>query len=87
MSYLSKAERQARLLSESGLEKARVEISRPMSKTELAAFLDVSERFLETEVKDGRLRAIKLSNRALRFLPKDVQAWLDSKQTIGGAAS
>ncbi len=52
-----------------------------MSKTELGAFLDVSERFLETEVKEGRLRAIKLSNRALRFLPRDVQSWLDSKQT------
>jgi excisionase family DNA binding protein len=52
-----------------------------MAKSELAAFLDVSERFLETEVAAGRLRAIKLSTRALRFMPKDVEAWLNSKAT------
>ena len=62
-------------------DKPHVAIPRPMSKTELAAFLDVSERFLEKEVSQGRLRAIKLSNRALRFMPKDVESWLNSKAT------
>jgi hypothetical protein len=56
-------------------------LTRPVSKTELSTWLDVSERFLELEVRAGRLRALKLGARALRFLPNDVQAWLESKET------
>jgi hypothetical protein len=81
MPYLSKAERRKKILSESGLEKIPLGIARPLSKTELATFLDVSQRFLEGEVKEGRLRGIRLSNRAMRFLPRDVQSWLDAKAT------
>ena len=80
MPYPSKSARRARVLAE-GLLETRIAIARPLSKTELGAFLDVSERFLETEVKEGRLRAIRLSNRSVRFLPKDVQAWLDRMAT------
>ena len=75
--YLSKKERALTQLA----EKPFPAFPRPMSKTELAAILDVSERFLEMEVARGCLRAIKLSTRALRFMPKDVESWLNSKAT------
>jgi excisionase family DNA binding protein len=88
--YLSKTQRKAALssLAEKRLHShgsLDVPIPKPMSKSELAEFLDVSERFLETQVKEGRLRALKLSNRALRFMPRDVQKWLNSKGTIEAA--
>jgi hypothetical protein len=79
--YPSKKERALSQLA----EKPHLAIPRPMCKTELAAFLDVSERFLEKEVSLGRLRAIKLSTRALRFMPKDVEFWLNSKATEGAS--
>jgi len=80
--YPSKKERALSQLA----EKLHIAFPRPMSKTELAAYVDVSERFLENEVKAGRLRAIKLSTRALRFMPKDVESWLNSKATEGAPA-
>ena len=43
--------------------------------------MDCSERYLEQEVAAGRLRAIKLSSRAIRFLQSDIIAWLRSKET------
>jgi excisionase family DNA binding protein len=57
---------------------------RPLSKLHLAAWLDVSERYLEKEVERGRLRAIKTSDRFVRFRPSDVEAWLEQFST-GGA--
>ena len=81
MPYLSEAKRRA-LLSPLGERPPPLPgIPRPMSKTEPAEFLDVSQRFLELEVREGRLRALKLGARALRFLPGDVQTWLTSKAT------
>jgi hypothetical protein len=40
-----------------------------------------SERFIELEVNRGRLRAVKLSNRLLRFRPIDVERWMESSLT------
>jgi hypothetical protein len=75
--YRSKKERAFAQLA----EKPNLGIALPMSKTQLATCLDTSERFLEKEVREGRLRAIKLSNRALRFMPRDIESWLNSKST------
>jgi excisionase family DNA binding protein len=57
---------------------------KPLTKRELADFLGVSERFLELEVNRGRLRAVRLSHRLLRFRQIDVERWLESSLT--GAA-
>jgi excisionase family DNA binding protein len=54
---------------------------RPFTKRELSNFLGVSERFIELEVNRGRLRAVKLSNRLLRFRPIDVERWMESSLT------
>jgi hypothetical protein len=59
--------------------------SKPLTKTGLATHLECSERYLEEEVRAGRLRCIRLSSRAVRFLPKDIEAWLSAKASVGAA--
>jgi excisionase family DNA binding protein len=54
---------------------------KPFTKRELSHFLGISERFIELEVNRGRLRAVKLSNRLLRFRPVDVERWMESSLT------
>ena len=54
---------------------------KPFTKRELSNFLGISERFIELEVNRGRLRAVKLSNRLLRFRPVDVERWMESSLT------
>jgi hypothetical protein len=80
MPYLPKSVRKAQALA--ARPEVNALIARPLSKTELAIFLDLSERFLELEVQAGRLRAVKLGARALRFLPKDIQNWMDRNATL-----
>ena len=56
----------------------------PLTKRELAGFLGISERFIELKVNRGRLRAVRLSNRLLRFRPIDVERWMESSLTAAG---
>jgi excisionase family DNA binding protein len=51
------------------------------TKQELASFFGISERFIELEVNRGRLRAVRFSNRLLRFRPIDVHRWMESSLT------
>ena len=46
---------------------------KPLTKRELADFLGVSERFFELKINRGRLRAVRLSHRLLRFRQIDVE--------------
>ena len=57
---------------------------KPLTKRELAGFLGISERFIELEVNRGRLRAVRLSNRLLRFRPIDVERWMEASLTAAG---
>jgi hypothetical protein len=59
-----------------------IELNRPLTKRELADWLTVSPRYIEGEVSRGALRMRRLSPRAVRFLPADVQEWLDGKATV-----
>ena len=58
-----------------------VHTGKPFTKRELSNFLGISERFIEMEVNRGRLRAVKLSNRLLRFRLIDVERWMESSLT------
>jgi excisionase family DNA binding protein len=60
---------------------ASAQARKPFTKRELSNFLGVSQRFIELEVNRGRLRAVKLSNRLLRFRPIDVERWMESDLT------
>jgi excisionase family DNA binding protein len=72
---------QHRAITNMGKEAAARQPNRPLTKRELAGLLGISERFIELEVNRGRLRAVKLSNRLLRFRPIDVERWMESSLT------
>jgi excisionase family DNA binding protein len=55
--------------------------AKPMSVDELANWLDVSRRFVETQIEKGYLRVRKISPRCIRILPGDVAQWLDRTAT------
>src|ERR1700730_14161318 len=70
-----------RSLPNSTAESALAQPGKPFTKRELSRFLGISERFIELEVNRGRLRAVKLSTRLLRFRPSDVESWMESNLT------
>jgi excisionase family DNA binding protein len=70
-------------LPNSTAESALAQPGKPFTKRELSKFLGISERFIELEVNRGRLRAVKLSTRLLRFRPSDVERWMESSLTAG----
>jgi excisionase family DNA binding protein len=55
---------------------------KPLTPKELASWLGVSRRFLEGQVRNGNLRARRISLRAVRFLPSDVAAWLQKVSSL-----
>jgi hypothetical protein len=44
-----------------------IQTEKPLTKKELAKFVNVSNRFIELEVARGRLRAVKFSDHKLRL--------------------
>jgi len=56
-----------------------------MSLPECAAELGVSRRFLEMEIKRGRLRAIKLSTQICRVLCADLDSYVNLAATQAAA--
>jgi hypothetical protein len=58
----------------------------PWTKKELSDWCNCTKRFLELEVAAGRLRAVKLGTRAVRFLPRDIERWINSQATTPVAA-
>jgi hypothetical protein len=58
-----------------------LESKRPITKHELAAWTGFSIRFIDKEVKVGRLRKL-FSGVGSRFTPQDVQDWMDSHASI-----
>ena len=58
---------------------------RPLTKDELGAYCRCTARFLENEITRGRLRAIRVSPRLVRFRPRDVEAWMEASATTEAA--
>jgi hypothetical protein len=52
-----------------------------MSAHELAVWLTVSRRFIETQIDKGFLRVRKIRPRCIRILPQDIEAWLNRTAT------
>jgi len=82
----AKQSTQRRSLTNNTEVPAARQAGRPLTKRELAGFLGISERFIELEVNRGRLRAVRFSNRLLRFRPIDVERWMESSLTTAGEA-
>lgn len=74
-----------RSVASSTAEPAPARPGKPFTKRELSRFLGITERFIELEVNRGRLRAVRLSNRLLRFRPRDVEQWMESSLTATGS--
>jgi excisionase family DNA binding protein len=53
-----------------------------LTKREVAAMLNCTERFIERQVALGRLKALKVSGKFVRFRSSDVDAFLESCASI-----
>jgi excisionase family DNA binding protein len=53
-----------------------------LNKKETAALLGVTTKYLERQVRAGKLRASKPSFKLIRFQRKDIFAWLDKHASI-----
>jgi len=56
-----------------------------LTKQEAADFLRCTVRYIERAIKSGRLRACKPTGRLVRIYRRDLDAFLESGATIGGA--
>jgi excisionase family DNA binding protein len=55
-----------------------------LTKAEAADFLRCTPRYIERQVRLGRLKAVKPSGRLWRVRRSDLEAFLESGATIGG---
>jgi excisionase family DNA binding protein len=56
-----------------------------LTKREAAEYIRCTVRYLERQVRAGRLRALKPTGKLVRFFRCDLDAFLESGATIGGA--
>jgi excisionase family DNA binding protein len=57
-----------------------------LTKQQAAEYLQVSTRYLEHAVNSGRLRAFKPTGKLWRVSQRNLDAFLESGASIGGAA-
>ena len=55
-----------------------------LTKPEAAAFLRCTVRYIERQIRAGRLRACKPSGKLVRIYRRDLERFLESGATIGG---
>jgi len=55
------------------------------TKQQAAELLGCTIRYIERQIRAGRLRACKPTGKFVRIFLKDITAFLDSGATIGGA--
>jgi excisionase family DNA binding protein len=53
-----------------------------LTKTEVAQMLSVTGRYISMLVASGRLNALRLGHKTLRFRPQDVEAFVATGATI-----
>ncbi|MBA2434822.1 MAG: excisionase family DNA-binding protein [Chthoniobacterales bacterium] len=56
-----------------------------LTKKESAEYVRSTPRYLERMVRSGRLRALKPTGKLVRFRRSDLDAFLESGATTGGA--
>jgi len=57
-----------------------------LNKQQTAELLGCTTRYIERQIRAGRLRACKPTGKFVRILLKDIAAFLESGASIGGAA-
>jgi excisionase family DNA binding protein len=78
-------------LEASGTNSAHVSETRDihsaiLTKRGAAAYIGCSTRYLERQIRAGRLKALKPTGKLLRIRRSDLDAFLESGSTLGGAA-
>jgi excisionase family DNA binding protein len=58
-------------------------VNRPLSIRELCQYVSVTVPFLDQEVAEQRLRAVRLGTKIIRFLPADIKAWIERTPSTG----
>ena len=77
-------------LEASGANSAHVSETRDihsgiLTKRGAAAYIGCSPRYLERQIRAGRLKALKPTGKLVRIRLRDLDAFLESGSTIGGA--
>jgi len=55
-----------------------------LTKQQAAAYVQSTPRYLERQIRAGRLRALKPTGKLVRIRLKDLDAFLESGATTGG---
>lgn len=66
-------------------QQAGVQIPAILTKQQAAEYLQTTPRYLERMVSNGRLRALKPTGKLWRVRQSDLDAFLESGASIGGA--
>jgi excisionase family DNA binding protein len=67
-------------------QQAGVQIPAILTKQQAAEYLQTTPRYLERMIRAGRLRALKPTGKLVRIRRSDLETFLESGATIGGAA-
>ena len=73
--------KEPQLTQQTGEQKNRL-----LTKQQSAEQAQTSVRYLEREIARGRLKALKLSRKLVRIRQSDLDAFLESCATTGGAS-
>jgi excisionase family DNA binding protein len=65
---------------------AGAEIPAILTKRQAADYICCTPRYLENQIRLGRLKALKPTGKLVRIRLKDLDAFLESGATIGGDA-
>jgi excisionase family DNA binding protein len=76
---------QAEAVNSASLQAAGLIHAAILTKQEAAAFLRCTVRYIERVIRAGRLRACKPTGKLVRIYRRDLDAFLESGATIGGA--
>ena len=57
-----------------------------LTKMAAAEYIGCSSRYLERQIRAGRLKALKPTGKLVRIRRSDLEAFLESGATIGGAS-
>ncbi len=63
---------------------AGAEISAILTKRQAADYVCCTPRYLENQIRAGRLKALKPTGKLLRIRRSDLEKFLESGATIGG---
>jgi excisionase family DNA binding protein len=65
-------------------QQAGAEISAILTKRQAADYVCCTPRYLETQIRLGRLKALKPTGKLVRIRRADLEKFLESGATIGG---